>query len=123
MRLEQAATCAALNLAARCLRHASGFHKQDGVGLHLELFGQRLANQFDERRGVCASTRLQLLHDDKALLTPDFTREGCACARPERVVTLLDGKFQIVWIEIAPANDDKVFDPSGDEQFAVSNEP
>ena len=53
-----------------------------------------------------ASPWFQLLHDDQMLFAFNLEREGHASARTQRLVTLLDSQLKIMWIEIAPANDD-----------------
>src|SRR5581483_4908085 len=58
-------------------------------------------------------------HDNKLFFAIDFNRKGCCAARTNRRMTFLDGELNILWIVIAPIDDDQVFDAPGNKQLMI----
>src|SRR5205823_6453384 len=113
-----------LDLAAGSLWDAAGFEQHDGTDHDFMPLGDRPAdgsNHFLGRR--VAPAALQLMGDDQALpVTISFDRKRGPARRTEGRVAALDRLFNVVRIMIAAEEDDEVFEPPRDEQFAAVDE-
>ena len=63
------------------------------------------------------------LNHDQLLPAFDFDRKGRPAVGPQPRMGLLDRLFNVLGIEVHTPNDNQVFQPAGDEQFAVLHEP
>src|SRR5207237_10332545 len=60
-----------------------------------------------------------LEHDRQSFASVARERERRGVARPQARMTAFRGEFEILRVIIAPAKDDEILEPSGDEQPSV----
>src|SRR5437899_1660425 len=65
---------------------------------------------------------LDRLSNDVPLFRFDLHRECSAAASHQCWMALSDNLFYILWIVICASDDDQIFEPAGDEKFAILDE-
>ncbi len=109
------------HLAARGPGQGRGAQEDHLVHPRLVLLGDRAPHRLgDRRRRVrLSAAQIGLARHHQPLLAIGLDREGGARPRPQRRVSPLDGPLDVLRIVIAPAQDDEVLPPPGDEQLAA----
>ena len=82
--------------------------------------GDRVANGFRDLRGIepAQAMAIHLLHDHEPLLAVDLDGERGAPPARSAGWLPLDGPLDVLRVVVAPADDDQVLEPPGDEQLA-----
>ena len=112
----------ALDLAARCFGNAAGLDQRDRFDGQIVLGRDVPANGLEHARQLALLPALDLLHHDKPLGSVDLNRHRGAIARSQPRMALTNRQLNVLRIMVQPANDDQVFQPAGDEHFAVLHE-
>src|SRR5688572_26206385 len=109
-----------LDFATGSLRDGSGFDEDYRVHLKLMHLGNGLAYRTDHGVKIQVLTRIDLLHHDQPLFSFKVHGESSYAAWPQCLMAFLHRCFDILRVMVTAANDDQVFEPTRDEQLAVT---
>ena len=109
----------ALNFSAGGSGNASRLDEHDGVGMNFVRLGERAADRGDHILAGNGCAVVHFLNDDQSLRSIHVNGKRSAASGPQRAVAPLDGVFQILGIVVGAANDDEIFQSSGDEELSA----
>src|SRR6185295_8959023 len=111
------------HLAARRLGQRALPEEKDLPGLDLVAPRDGIADRFDDLLRLGAAPAVDLRSDDQPLLAVRLDGERRRAAGMEVRVARLGRPFEILRVVVAPAQDDQVLVPAGDEQVPALLEP
>ncbi len=119
---QQSAAEPALDLAAGGLGDRAGLDQGHRVDRGFMSLGYRPADGRGQLPGIALEAAVDLQDHRQPLLVVRVDREGGGAARAQRRVAPLGRQLHVLGIEIAPAQDDQILQPAGDEQFPLEQE-